>query len=63
MDEFFQEATTEFKRVYLLCDKMNETYNNVVKFYGEDPAKMSPDEFFGIFKTFTTSWEVNNIKI
>lgn len=58
MREFYAEASAEFKRLYLLRNKMNEWYDKVVRYYGEDPAKMHPDEFFGIFKKFTSSWEV-----
>ncbi|SAM01118.1 hypothetical protein [Absidia glauca] len=57
MERFYLEATIEFNRVYLLRDKMNESYEQVVRFYGEDSVTMPPDEFFGIFKTFTTTWE------
>lgn len=37
---------------------MNELYEQIVKMYGEDPAKIQPEEFFGIFKTFVASFEV-----
>ncbi|KAI8139173.1 formin homology 2 domain-containing protein [Fennellomyces sp. T-0311] len=57
MRAFHEQASSEFKRLYLLRNKMNEWYDKVVKFYGEDPVKMHPDEFFGIFKKFTSSWE------
>jgi hypothetical protein len=63
MERFYLEATIEFNRVYLLRDKMNESYEQVVRFYGEDSVTMPPDEFFGIFKTFTTTWEVSYIII
>lgn len=58
MREFHTQAYGEFKRLFLLRNKMNEWYDKVVRYYGEDPAKMHPDEFFGIFKRFTSSWEV-----
>lgn len=57
MHQFFREASTEFKRICMISNKMEECYDLVVRFYGEDPKKMQPDEFFGIFKEFTTSWE------
>jgi uncharacterized membrane-anchored protein YhcB (DUF1043 family) len=57
MHQFYKEASTEFKRVCMLSSKMDESYDQVVRFYGEDPKKMQPDEFFGIFKEFTNSWE------
>lgn len=57
MHQFYKEASTEFKRICMLSSKMDECYDQVVRFYGEDPKKMQPDEFFGIFKEFTNSWE------
>ena len=58
MHDFYKEASNEFKRLYLLQDKMNESYESVVNFYGEDHLKIQSDEFFGIFKVFVASWEV-----
>lgn len=57
MHQFFKEASTEFRRICMISQKMAECYDQVVRFYGEDPVKMQPDEFFGIFKEFTTSWD------
>lgn len=57
MHAFYKEASTEFKRICMLSKKMDESYDQAVRFYGEDPKKMQPDEFFGIFKEFTDSWE------
>ncbi|KAI9478300.1 MAG: hypothetical protein EXX96DRAFT_570335 [Benjaminiella poitrasii] len=57
MHQFYKEASTEFKRICMLSSKMEESYEQVVRFYGEDPKKMPPDEFFGIFREFTGNWE------
>lgn len=57
MHQFYKEAATEFKRIVMLSKKMDETYDHCVRFYGEDPKKTQPDEFFGIFREFTKSWE------
>ena len=35
------------------------TFNEVVKFYGEEDKNMSSSEFFGVFKTFVTSYKVH----
>ena len=35
---------------------MDVAYKDVVSYFGEDPSDMKPDEFFGIFQTFTSSW-------
>lgn len=56
MHQFYKEASTEFKRICMISGKMDECYDQAVRFYGEDPKKMQPNEFFGIFKEFTDSW-------
>ena len=45
-----------------LVDDVNHaesTFNEVVKYYGEDERNMSSSEFYGIFKTFVTSYKVH----
>lgn len=37
---------------------MKQEYRKVVKFFGEDPAKMRIDDFFGSFTAFITDFEV-----
>jgi cytokinesis protein len=34
------------------------TFTEVVKYYGEDDKNMASSEFYGIFKTFVTSYKV-----
>ena len=46
-----------------LVDDVNaadSTYVEVVKYYGEDDKNLSSSEFYGIFKTFVTSYKVSN---
>lgn len=59
--EFYKEATKRFKRLELLRQESMSAYEAVVKYYGEDPGKLHPDAFFGIFKEFVTSWEVKSM--
>lgn len=40
---------------------MKQEYRKVVKFFGEDPAKMRIDDFFGSFTAFITDFEVCSI--
>jgi hypothetical protein len=58
MTDFHAEAVDLFSRVQIICQDMCEAYDNVVKYFGEDPEKMLPDEFFGILYRFRTSWKV-----
>ena len=58
MWRFVGEAT---ERLEDLIDEMNlaeATFGEVRKYYGEDDKNMSSAEFYGIFKTFVTSYKV-----
>ena len=37
---------------------MKQEYSQAVHFFGEDPAKMRIDDFFGIFASFIADFEV-----
>ena len=44
-----------------LVDDVNHadsTFSEVVKYYGEDEKNINSAEFYGIFKTFVTSYRV-----
>jgi cytokinesis protein len=58
MHRFVGEAQIQFSIIETEMAQMHEAYKDCVKFYGEDPSIMKPDEFFGIFKTFMSSFEV-----
>ncbi|KAJ2725122.1 hypothetical protein GGI07_001492 [Coemansia sp. Benny D115] len=53
---FVVEATEQFEALLTQFTAMEETYSNSVLLYGEEPRTMAPEEFFGIFKTFTASF-------
>ncbi|KAI1302148.1 hypothetical protein EDD11_005716 [Mortierella claussenii] len=57
MNPFMQRAEEAFKKAEIAMLDMESSYKDCVKFYGEDSASMKPDEFFGIFKTFSASFE------
>jgi len=44
-----------------LYGRMKQEYRKVVKFFGEDPAKVRIDDFFGSFTAFITDFEVCSI--
>jgi cytokinesis protein len=58
MQPFIEDAERRFEEVQEAMAEMSDSYKDCVKFYGENPAIMKPDEFFGIFKTFMSSFEV-----
>ena len=45
-----------------LHSRMKQEYHKVVKFFGEDPAKMRIDDFFGTFTAFITDFEVRTLQ-
>jgi len=47
---------TELLKSY---SSMKQDFTSVVKFYGEDSAKMRIDNLFSTFASFTTEFEVN----
>lgn len=57
MHPFVESAERSFQQAEKAMIDMEGLYKDCVKFYGEDSAVMKPDEFFGIFKTFATSFE------
>ncbi|ORZ12691.1 hypothetical protein BCR42DRAFT_467822 [Absidia repens] len=57
MYDFRNDAIDKFEQLEVRYTNMDVAYKDVVTFYGENPDQMKPDEFFGIFKTFTSSWE------
>ncbi|KAL0089033.1 hypothetical protein J3Q64DRAFT_1443535 [Phycomyces blakesleeanus] len=62
MRKFRDEAAEKFDELEVRYTSMDVAYKDVVGFYGENPGQIQPDEFFGIFKTFTSSWEVRQSK-
>ncbi|XP_043930395.1 disheveled-associated activator of morphogenesis 1 isoform X2 [Protopterus annectens] len=50
--QFITVAGFSFSDVEDLLVEAKELFSKVVKYFGEDPLKMQPDEFFGIFDQF-----------
>lgn len=59
MTSFRDYAIEKFDQLEVRYTSMDVAYKDVVTYFGENPRDMKPDEFFGIFKTFTSSWEVS----
>jgi cytokinesis protein len=59
MRNFRNEAIEKFEELESRYTSMDVAYRDVVGYFGENPDQMKPDEFFSIFKTFTSSWEVS----
>ncbi|KAJ2742179.1 hypothetical protein GGI20_004672 [Coemansia sp. BCRC 34301] len=56
MRRFLVEATDQYDALVSQFAAMDDAYATSVLLYGEDPRTMAPEEFFGIFKTFTASF-------
>ncbi|KAG8817544.1 hypothetical protein FRC18_000458 [Serendipita sp. 400] len=56
MWRFVGEATERLQTLIELVADADGTFVEVVKYYGEDEKNVSSTEFFGIFKTFVTSY-------
>lgn len=56
MYQFRDHAIEKFDQLEVRYTSMDVAYKDVVSYFGEDPSDMKPDEFFGIFQTFTSSW-------
>lgn len=56
MYKFRDRAIEKFDQIEVRYTSMDVAYKDVVSYFGEDPADMKPDEFFGIFQTFNSSW-------
>ncbi|KAJ2834044.1 hypothetical protein GGI24_000592, partial [Coemansia furcata] len=56
MRRFLVEATEQYDALVSQFSAMDDAYATSVLLYGEDPRAMAPEEFFGVFKTFTASF-------
>jgi len=55
---FLKKATTLLEDLVDDVNAAESTFSEVAQFYGEDEKNMSSSEFYGIFKTFITSYRV-----
>jgi len=55
LNEFMTVAEEDVKVMNDNYNAMETAYNDLVKFFTEDPKAMGPDEFFVFFKTFNDS--------
>ena len=55
---FIRKATSQVEDLVDDVNHADATFNEVLRYYGEDDRNMSSSEFYGIFKTFVTSYRV-----
>jgi hypothetical protein len=58
MKHFQTEAESKVSQVEQLQVKSDELFQKTVSFYGENVQTVQSNEFFKIFHTFITSWQV-----
>jgi hypothetical protein len=58
MKDFVTKGKQKFEELQVKYTSMQVAYKDVVAYFGEDPNNTKPDEFFGWFKIFITSFEV-----
>lgn len=58
MWEFTGKASRQLEDLVDEVNSADTTFTEVVKYYGEEDKNMSSAEFYGIFKTFVTSYKV-----
>lgn len=58
MWRFASEASDRLEDLVDQVTLADATFNEVIKYFGEEDKTMTSTEFFGIFKTFVTSYKV-----
>ena len=58
MWSFIGKATSQLEDLVDDVNHADNTFSEVVKYYGEDEKNLNSAEFYGIFKTFVTSYKV-----
>ncbi|XKL66064.1 hypothetical protein PGB90_009484 [Kerria lacca] len=56
MKEFLTTATCRFSELEDLFQDMKTRFDRAVRLFGEDNSTIQPDDFFGVFDTFLTSF-------
>lgn len=59
MWNFAGKAGRQLEDLVADVNAADAAFTEVVKFYGEDEKSMTSSEFYGIFKTFVTSYKVS----
>jgi len=57
IQDFYKEAKEHYDKLSKQLDDVEQNYKDLCSQFGEDPSKMSPEEFFGIFKNFWNQFQ------
>lgn len=58
MEEYCESANDRFEELEALYVNVDFKWRDIMKYYGENPKHMKPDEFFHIFSRFIKSWKI-----
>lgn len=58
MMAFYKKAKQQLEDLEDDVRNAESTFTDAISYYGEDDKNMSSSEFYGIFKTFVTSYKV-----
>lgn len=61
MWSFSSKANEQVEDLVHDVNNAESTFIDVISYYGEDEKKMTSSEFYGIFKTFVTSYKVRSL--
>jgi cytokinesis protein len=59
---FYNKANVQMEDLVDDVRNAETTLVDAIKYYGEEDKNMSSSEFYGIFKTFVTSYKVRSIQ-
>ena len=59
---FYNKANAQLEDLVDNVRNADTTLVHAIKYYGEEDKNMSSSEFYGIFKTFVTSYKVRSIQ-
>lgn len=59
MWNFVKKAISQLEDLTDEINLADSTFSEVIKYFGEEDRNMSSSEFYGIFKTFVTSYKVS----
>jgi cytokinesis protein len=61
MWNFVGKASSQLEDLTDDVNLADSTFTEVIKYFGEEDKNMSSSEFYGIFKTFVTSYKVRKL--
>jgi cytokinesis protein len=62
MVAFYKRAKQHLEDLEDDVKNAESTFTDAINYYGEDDKNMSSSEFYGIFKTFVTSYKVKDLE-